>query len=167
MRVLESQAAYARHGLALFPMHLDKDGSKKPLVRNYQRIGTRAGATLTKRFGDAAAFGFVCGERSKITVLDVDDTDERVLADALERHGRTPLVVRTARRRFQAWYRWNGERRQIRPDPSRLVDILGGGVVVAPDSSAPHGQYQIIEGHLDDVGRLPTLATSDGEPRAM
>src|SRR5262245_34055923 len=171
MRVLESQAAYARHGLALFPMHLDKDGSKKPLVRNYQRIGTRAGATLTKRFGDATAFGFVCGERSRITVLDIDDTDERVLAGALDRHGRTPLVIKTARRRFQAWYRWNGERRQIRPNPRRPIDILGAGVVVAPDSSGPHGQYQIIEGRLDDLDRLPTLASfsadANGEPGAM
>jgi hypothetical protein len=168
MRFLESQAAYASHGVALFPMRLDKDGSKKPLVRNYQRIGARASETLTRRFGDAAAFGFVCGERSKITVLDIDDTDERVLVDGLERHGRTPLVVRTARRRFQAWYRWNGERRQIRPDPSRPIDILGAGVVVAPDSTAPHGQYQIIEGRLDDIGRLPTLANvAKGEPGAM
>src|SRR5215510_9540152 len=137
MRFLESQNAYGKHGVALFPMRLDEDGSKKPLIRNYQRIGIPASATLTKRFGDAAAFGFVCGERSKITVLDVDDTDARVLADALERHGRTPLVVRTALRRFQAWCRWNGERRQIRPNPSRPIDILGAGVVVAPDSSTP------------------------------
>jgi Bifunctional DNA primase/polymerase, N-terminal/Primase C terminal 1 (PriCT-1) len=171
MRFIESQRAYARHGVALFPMRLDGDGSKKPLIRNYQRIGSRASAMLTKRFGDAAAFGFVCGEHSRITVLDIDDADERVLANTLECHGRTPLVVRTARRRFQAWYRWNGERRQIRPDPARPIDILGAGVVVAPDSSAPHGQYQIIEGRLDDVDRLPTLAKvsadSNGEPGAM
>jgi hypothetical protein len=152
-------------------MRLDKDGSKKPLVRNYQRIGARASETLTKRFGDATAFGFVCGERSRITVLDIDDTDERVLADSLERHGRTPLVVRTARRRFQAWYRWNGERRQIRPNPSRPIDILGAGVVVAPDSSARHGQYQIIEGSLDLIDQLPTLANvqtdADGKAATM
>jgi|SRR5262249_20368591 len=117
-------------------MRLDENGSKKPLIRHYQRIGIPASTSLTKQFGSASAFGFVCGERSKITVLDIDDTDERVLADALARHGRTPLVIRTARRRFQAWYRWNGERRQIRPNPSRPIDILGAGIVVAPDSSA-------------------------------
>jgi hypothetical protein len=81
------------------------------------------------------------------------------------------LIVRTARRRFQAWYRWNGERRQIRPNPAHPIDILGAGVVVAPESSAPHGQYQIIEGRLDDLYQLPRLASAStdasGEPGTM
>jgi hypothetical protein len=157
-RFLESQAVYASHGVPLFPMRLEADGSKRPMVRNYQRIGVAASATLTKQFGDASAFGFVCGERSRISVLDVDDADERLLADAMTRHGKTRLVIRTARRRFQAWYRWNGERRLIRPNPSCPIDILGAGVVVAPNSAAAHGQYEIIQGKLDDIEQLPTLA---------
>jgi hypothetical protein len=168
-RFLESQVVYASHGVPLFPMRIEADGSKRPLVRNYQRIGVPASATLAKRFGDASAFGFICGERSRITVLDIDDTDGSLVADALGRHGNTPLVIRTARRRFQAWYRWNGERRLIRPNPSCPIDILGAGVVVAPNSAAAHGQYQIIEGKLDDIEQLPTLAnqTDVGEPSQM
>ena len=139
-------------------MRLNEDGSKRPLVRNFERIGVLASAQLAKKFGDAAAFGFVCGKRSKITVLDVDDVDEQVLADAMGGHGKTPLVVRTARRHFQAWYRWNGERRRIRPNPRLPIDILGSGPVVAPNSSGFHGRYEIIEGNLEDIERLPALA---------
>ena len=30
MAFLESQAPYARHGVALFPVHIEADGSKRP-----------------------------------------------------------------------------------------------------------------------------------------
>jgi hypothetical protein len=158
MRFVESQAVYARYGIPLFPIRLNEDGSKRPLVRNFDRIGVFASAQLAKKFGDAPAFGFVCGNRSKITVLDVDDCDERVLANAMGGHGKTPLVVRTARRHFQAWYRWNGEQRRIRPNPHLPIDILGSGAVVAPNSSGVHGRYEIVEGSLEDIERLPALA---------
>jgi Bifunctional DNA primase/polymerase, N-terminal/Primase C terminal 1 (PriCT-1) len=159
MPFLEAQKAYAKHGIPLFPVRITADGAKRPSVRNYQRIGVRGSAKLVRQFGDAPAFGFVCGSGNKITVLDVDSSDETVLSDAIDRHGKSPLIVRTARRRFQAWYRWNGERRLIRPNPATPIDILGSGVVVAPNSSAAHGQYEIIQGSLEDLERLPPLAS--------
>jgi Bifunctional DNA primase/polymerase, N-terminal/Primase C terminal 1 (PriCT-1) len=164
MPFLESQAAYSKHNVPLFPVRIGADGSKQPMIRNYQRIGGAASAKLTKQFGGAPAFGFLCGERSKITVLDVDTDDERVLADALTRHGKSPVIIRTARRRYQAWYRWSGEQRRIRPHAEKPIDILGGGVVVAPNSCAEHGQYEIIQGSLDDMDNLPRL--TDLEPEA-
>lgn len=44
------------------------------------------------------------------------------------------------------------------PHPTVPIDILGSGVVVVPNSSAVHGQYEIIQGSLDDLERLPPLA---------
>ncbi len=158
MAFLEAQKAYAEHGISLFPVKITQDGAKRPSLRNYQRIGVRGSAKLIRQFADAPAFGFVCGRGNKITVLDVDSSDETVLSDAVVRHGKSPLIVRTARGRYQAWYRWNGERRLIRPSPAVPIDILGNGVVVAPNSGAAHGQYEIIQGSLDDLDRLPPLA---------
>ena len=65
---------------------------KRPSVRGYPRIGLRASAELASKFADAPGLGIMCGERSRVTVLDVDTTDERVLADALSRHGPTPRL---------------------------------------------------------------------------
>lgn len=109
----DAQKAYAEHGIPLFPVKITGDGAKRPSLRNYQRIGVWGSAKLVRQFADAPAFGFVCGSGSKITVLDVDSSDETVLSDAMVRHGKSPLIVRTARHRYQAWYRWNGERRAI------------------------------------------------------
>ena len=41
------------------------------------------------------------------------------------------------------------------------IDLLGGGLVVAPPSRSGIGQYEIIQGSLDDLGRLPVLRNLD------
>lgn len=109
-----------------------------------------------RRFGHFDAFGFAL-KRAKITIVDVDTPDERVLADALTRHGPTPIVVRTQGGNWQAWYRNGGERRRIRPFPELPIDILGNGYVVAPPSAGAKGSYSIVQGTLDDLARLPII----------
>ena len=98
------QPQYATHGIATFPVAIGPDG-KKPLVSNYARFGLRASTEIARKFPDAVAIGFMVGKRSHLTVLDVDSPDDRVLADALDRHGRTPIIVRTGSGNRQAWYR--------------------------------------------------------------
>jgi hypothetical protein len=115
---------------------------------------------MASRFGDAEGLGFACGKRSGITVLDVDTPDERLLADALDAHGPSPIIVRSGSGNFQAWYRYNGEGRRIRPDRSKPIDVLGGGFVVAPPSRGSHSPYSLIAGTLDDLGALPVLRSS-------
>ena len=148
----EWQPRYAEHGVATFPVL-----GKKPCVTRYLQIGHGASAQLAMKFPDSEAFGFALGARSRITVLDIDTPDERVLADALNRHGPTPVIVRSGSGHFHLWYRHNGERRRIRPDPRTPVDILGGGFAVAPPSKATRGCYSFIQGGLDDLDRLPAL----------
>ena len=155
-----SQAQYAAHRIATFPVGMNK----RPAVRGYPRIGLRASCELAGKFVEAPALGFMCGERSGITVLDVDTTEEQVLADALGRHGATPIVVHTASGKWHAWYRHSHERRRIRPWGDDLpIDLLGtGGFVIAPPSATHRGCYQFIRGGLDDVPTLPTMRALGG-----
>jgi len=157
------QRVYAEHGIATFPVVV-KDGKKKPAVRGYLELGPDVSQQLVAKFPTSDALGFALGRRNKITVLDVDTPDETVLADALVRYGRTPIIVRSGSGNFQAWYQDNGERRRIRPwGPDCPIDVLGeGGYVVAPPSKGARGNYEIIQGSLDDLDRLPVIQGLDG-----
>ncbi|SFO74144.1 Primase C terminal 1 (PriCT-1) [Bradyrhizobium sp. Ghvi] len=161
----EWQPVYAAHGLATFPVRIE-GSQKRPMAKNYLRTGRPYSDRLARQFPEAEAFGFALGARTKITVLDCDSKDERILAYAMTRHGKTPLVVRSGSGNYQAWYRHNGERRHIRPDPRLPVDFLGGGFVVAPPSRGTKSNYQIIAGSLDDLDRLPPLQNFVAEANA-
>jgi Bifunctional DNA primase/polymerase, N-terminal len=154
MSFAEWQPIYAAYGLATFPVD---SSTKRPLVKNYLKAGCPYSNALAKKFPNADALGFALGARSKITVLDCDSNDQRILADAMKRRGGTPLIVRSGSGNFQAWYRHNGEGRRIRPDARFPIDVLGDGFVVAPPSRGVHSRYQIIEGSLADLGKLPPL----------
>jgi hypothetical protein len=133
---------------------------KKPAIRGWLKIGSKISAQLAakEQFKDWPAFGFVVGPRPRITVLDVDIADQKVLDAALERHGDTPILVRTASGKFHAWYRHGGERRRIRPWKDLPIDLLGGGYVVAPPSiRADGGTYEFMRGGLGDVQHLPIM----------
>jgi len=152
------QADYAAHDIATFPVGSDK----KPLVSRYNRFGLRASSAIARRYPDAPAIGFMAGRRNRITIGDVDEVGEKPLQRFLDHHGNTPVIARTASGKHHAWYRHNGERRVIRPEPEVKVDILGGGLVVAPPSRGVAGQYQFITGGLDDLDKLPVMRNLPG-----
>jgi hypothetical protein len=108
-----SQPRYAAVGIPTFPV--DSHG-KKPMVSNYAKFGLRGSAELARKFGTATGIGFMAGERSRISVVDIDTRNETVLVDALDRHGQTPIIARTGSGKFHAYYRHNGEHRMIRPE---------------------------------------------------
>jgi hypothetical protein len=155
-KFVEWQREYAAKNIATFPVLITPEG-KKPLVRHYQRIGLPASAQIARRFADAPGIGFMAGPRNSVTVLDIDEAGDKPLHKALDRHGETPIIVRTASGKFHAWYRHNGERRSVRPEPGNEIDVLGGGIVTAPPSHGPNGDYQFISGSLDDLDRLPIM----------
>ena len=129
------QPRYAEYGIATFPVR-----DKKPAVRGYLHVGPALSRKFARRFADADAFGFAL-EPAGVVVVDVDTPDERILAEALDRHGPSPLVVRSGGGNFQVWYRRRNERRLIRPEKHHPIDILGEGYVVAPPSIGSLGRY--------------------------
>jgi hypothetical protein len=155
-KFLDWQAEYAKRKIATFPVAITAEG-KKPLVSNYQRIGLPASAQIARRFADARGIAFIAGLRNGITVLDIDEPGNRPLQHALERHSYSPVIVQTASGKHHVWYRYNGDRRAVRPEPGNEIDILGDGMVTAPPSHGPKGNYQFIAGSLDDLHRLPIM----------
>jgi Bifunctional DNA primase/polymerase, N-terminal len=124
------QPHYAAHNIATFPVLITEE-AKRPAVTNYGKVGLPGSAELAskRQFSDTDAFGFMTGPL---------------------------LVIRSGSGKFHAYYRHNGERRRIRPWRGLPIDLLGsGGYVVAPPSKSAKGQYEIIQGNLDDLERLP------------
>ena len=145
----EYQPLYATHNIPTFPVQ-----GKKPAVKGYAKAGTNISQQWALDFPEVDALAFMAGGRTRISVVDVDSTDESLLSDTLKRYGEAPIMVRTSSGGCHLWYRFNGEERKIRPDPDVPVDLLGGGVVVAPPSLGAKGPYEFIRGGLDDLHKL-------------
>ena len=77
------------------------------------------------------------------------------MREAEKLFGETPLVWQTGSGRYAAAYRHHGEARRIRPIPGLPIDLLGGGMIIAPGSMGAREPYRIIRGSLDDFDRLP------------
>jgi len=158
------QPRYAARGIFTFPV----DGTKRPRTREWQKISPRRSTELAEKFRDADALGYVTGRRSNVTVLDIDTTDEKVAADATRRHGQPAIITRTASGKIHHLYRYNGERRRIRPWGKELpIDVLGdNGYALAAPSKLATGSYEIIHGHLDDLDRLTPMREAPRDNRS-
>jgi len=67
----EWQPRYAKHGVATFPVQ-----NKRPRIHHWQKAGLLGSSQLAMKFADADAFGFQCGKRNRITLIDIDSRDE-------------------------------------------------------------------------------------------
>jgi Bifunctional DNA primase/polymerase, N-terminal/Primase C terminal 1 (PriCT-1) len=154
-----ADAAPAWAAAGVTPLPITADG-KRPLVRQPDAFGRRAALQLAAkpRFANAAV-GFWCGYFNRLTVVDVDSAADSELQYALDNCGPSPVIVRTASGKHHAYYRHDGERRQIRPDKAHPIDILGeGGFCVAPPSvRSDGGRYEFVRGGLSDLANLPTM----------
>ena len=150
-------------GIAVIPT--DPDTPSVPLVKNPEWFGIRASRRLlaNPRFAEANA-GIWTGERSGLTIVDIDSNHPRHATYAIQAFGDTPLKVSTPSGGLHLYYRYGGERRRIRPFGKSLpLDVLGSGLAVVPPSrrrateTKAGGKYQILEGDLRDLARLPVL----------
>jgi hypothetical protein len=162
------QSVYAAVGIATFPCEITPDGNKEPLVNGPKNIRPTTRLRSPKHL-NANLIGFMTGPCNGKTILDVDTTDERVLADAIARHGNTPVVTRSGGKGgFQAWYAWDGEKRDTIRYKAKYgvpIDILGAtGIVIAPPSQGTTRQYEFIEGGLEDTLNLPVMRGLEGVP---
>jgi bifunctional DNA primase/polymerase-like protein/primase-like protein len=154
------QPRYAEHWIATFPV----SETKRPLINGWPKVGLRGSSELARKFDGADAFGYLTGRRSRITVVDIDTTEEKVAEDAISRHGQPGIITRTASGKSHLLYRYNGERRRIRPWPGLPIDLLGdGGFAIGAPSRLAKGSYEIVHGHLDDLDRLAPMVGIDIE----
>jgi len=155
------QPRYAEKGIATFPV----GETKKPCVRGWHKAGLKYSAVLASKFLNADALGYVTGRRSNVTVLDIDTPDEKIAEDAIGRHGQPIIVTRTASGKHHLLYRYNGERRRIRPWPGLPIDLLGdNGFALAAPSKLATGSYEIIHGHFDDLANLKPMVGLEAAP---
>lgn len=147
---------YLAHNIAALPL-----ADKKPMVKRPGRFTPAAVMKLAEKpeFRDADQIGFMCGDRNKITVVDIDEPDRGTLGRMVERCGETPIVAQTATGKFHLYYKHNGERRKCRQLPGEdNIDVLGNGICVAPPSIRNRdSEYKFIEGDLSDIEELPTI----------
>jgi hypothetical protein len=150
----DAASEYAAAGIVPLPI----DG-KRPLVKHPDRFRRRAALQIAAKPQFAnAALGFWCGHVNRLTVVDIDSPTDAELQYALTTYGDSPVIVRTASGKHHAWYRHDGERRSIRPDKSHPIDILGGGICVAPPSvRSSGGKYSFLRGGLADLANLPKI----------
>jgi hypothetical protein len=154
------QGEYAARGVNTFPYQSNTD-DKRPLTKGYHRVGRKGSAALAEKFGDAPGIATMAGKgKVPLVLVDIDargaDAD-RILGDIQNRFGPPKVVVKTGKDGRHAYYRHNGEGRQIRPDPKLPVDILGGGAIILPPSLGLVCDYQFIEGGIDDLPDLPVM----------
>ena len=169
------QEEYAARGLPTFPVNpIAPDGRKLPGTRGYGKVGFRGSRQIALKFSDKDTNGLGCmaGVRRGpshlvLALIDIDARGaeaDRLVADVQLLYGPSRFIVRTGNDGRHLYYRWSGEGRKIRPDPSIPIDILGGGVVVLPPSLGAKQPYEIIHGHLDDLTALTKIARTPEPP---
>jgi hypothetical protein len=83
----EWQPRYAEQGIATFPVK-----NKRPCVQGWQHVGIGGSLQLALKFPEADAFGFQCGKHNRITIIDIDSAQERMLDEAVRMFGQSPLT---------------------------------------------------------------------------
>lgn len=155
---------FTEHNIAVVPT---RSGTpSKPMVLRPDRIGLRASRTFASdpKYADANAAVWA-GKRNGLTIVDIDSSDPTVARDAIDRFGDTPLKVETASRGLHLYFAHRGEGRRVRPfgTDDLPLDVIGNGLCVLPPSAREAGDgkcaggYRIVQGSLDDLGRLPVI----------
>jgi hypothetical protein len=166
----DAAPAWAAAGVTPLPVYPD---GKKTMVKQPETFGRPAAMGLAAKPRYAAAnLGFMCGAFNRLTVVDIDNSADAVLQDALETYGDSPIIVSTPSGGRHVYYAHNDEPRKVRLNERLSIDLLGGGLCVAPPSTRPSGStYAWLRGGLADIanGNLPKIrkgAVARDNPRA-
>lgn len=154
----DAAPAWAAAGIVPLPVYPD---GKKTMVKQPEAFGRPAAMGLAAKPRYAAAnLGFMCGAFNRLTVVDIDSAADAELQHALETYGDSPIIVQTPSGGRHVYYANNNEPRKVRLDASHPIDMLGGGLCVAPPSVRSSGaSYAWLRGGLADIanGNLPKI----------
>jgi hypothetical protein len=153
-------AAESWAAAGIVPLPIAPDG-KRPMVKQPDSFGRPSALALVAkpRFAHAN-LGFMCGSHNRLTVVDIDSPADSELQHTLATYGDSPIIVSTPSGGRHVYYAHNDEPRKIRPDAGRPIDMLGGGLCLAPPSTRPSGaSYAWLRGGLADIanGNLPKI----------
>jgi hypothetical protein len=155
-----ADAAPAWAAVGVTPLPVSPTG-KGWMVKHPETFRRPAAMALAAKPRFAAAnLGFMCGSHNHLTVVDVDSPADTELQHALETYGDSPIIVSTPSGGRHVYYAHNDEPRKVRPDERHPIDMLGGGLCVAPPSTRPSGaSYAWLRGGLPDIanGNLPKI----------
>jgi hypothetical protein len=157
-----AQQTYAALKIAVFPFDATEEVKRGPMVSHYSRMGLQASSQMALRFPDAPGVAAMAGKRNRFTIIDIDErgaAGERLLADVQSQFGRPKVVVMTGSGGLHCYYRHAGERRQIRPVRGKPIDVIGDGPIVLPPSRGFRGNYQFIQGRVDDLAALEPISS--------
>jgi Bifunctional DNA primase/polymerase, N-terminal len=154
----DAAPAWAAAGIVPLPVYPD---GKKTMVKQPEAFGRPAAMGLAAKPRYAAAnLGFMCGNHNHLTVVDIDSPSDAELEHALTTYGDSPIIVSTPSGGRHVYYAHNDEPRGVRLDKRHPIDMLGGGLCVAPPSIRPSGtSYAWLRGGLADIanGNLPKI----------
>jgi hypothetical protein len=154
----DAAPAWAAAGIVPLPVSPTGKGWMVKHPETFRRPAAMALAAKPRFAG--ANLGFMCGPINRLTVVDVDSPADSKLQHALATYGDSPIIVSTPSGGRHVYYAHNDEPRKIRPDAGHPIDMLGGGLCVAPPSVRPFGaSYAWQRGSLADIanGNLPKI----------
>jgi len=157
--MLKYAVAYARYHMRVFPCHeIERDGycscgatecksaGKHPRVEKWQELATTDGLQISRWWKQwpTANVGIACGEKSNLTVLDVDGDLGRDTLRALElEHGElpeTPIALTGSGGCHYYFIYTAGLNNAVRFAPG--LDIrTQGGLIIGVGSRNRHGRY--------------------------
>jgi hypothetical protein len=155
---VDAASAWAAAGIVPLPVSPTGKGWMVKHPETFRRPAAMALAAKP-RFA-AANLGFMCGSHNRLTVVDIDSPEDAELQHALETYGESPIIVSTPSGGRHVYYAHNDEPRRVRLDERHPIDMLGGGLCVAPPSTRPSGaSYAWLRGGLADIanGNLPQI----------
>jgi hypothetical protein len=153
----DAAAAWASAGTIPLPVSPNGKGWMVKHPETFRRPAAAMSLAAKPRFA-AANLGFLCGALNNITVIDVDSPADAELQHALTKYGDTGAIVQTPSGGRHLYFKHDGEGREIRPDTSRPIDELGGGLCIAPPSTKPAGGgYAWLRGDLSIIPNLPKI----------
>lgn len=156
----------AGRGFPVFPITLKDNGDWTPIL-GWQSLATTESAQIEEWFRDfpEARVGLICGERSGITVLDVDRKDGKdglatLRALGFDPMGMSPVTTQTPSGGLHLFFKFDPRLKNWAGKLGLALDTRNtGGFVLAPGSWKDGARYEVVGAPLGSV-ELPAFPES-------